>query len=236
MKKIIHFTEHFTTIKKILDGKSLKLAYSWEEFYLGNKRISSAVHPMVCFSEFSFAELENKPITYGEYGVAFSENWVQKKKIHPVIYIDNNSIVANSLATLLQARRNKEENSSLPKHLKSPIMTIKCFTKNSKGYNSYLKLEDFDFRSENEWRYVPTKKQIGGGLISQSRSKVKTDDDKEKYNNKLLKYWLKFEINDVEKIFVANQTQIDTIHDQFRINKSKIEITNWKYVNIKKKS
>lgn len=136
--------------------------------------------------------------------------------------------VANALARLLRARQNKED-SHLPDQLRLPIMTIKCFTKNAKGYNSCLDKHNFDFRSENEWRYVPTKKRIAGSLISQHKSHYsKSLKSKTYYNEKLKPHWLKFSYSDIEKIFVTSQEESNEICDEFRINKNKIQIGNWK--------
>jgi len=170
MKHIIHFTSEFNTLKNIIKTNTLNLYYSKEDFYLGNKKKSSAAHPMISFSEYDVSNINNKNITYGNFGIAFKKNWIDKNKIHPVLYIDNNSIVAKSLSDLLKARR-KNANTQLSSKVRLSIMTIKCFTKNTKGYNSYFNLKDFDFKNENEWRFVPTKKQIDGKLISQDKGK-----------------------------------------------------------------
>ena len=154
---IIHATKTIEALRSILDSSSLKLAYSEEDFCIGTKKISSAAHPMVCFCRYDFKELDTKTIPYGEYGVAFSIDWALKKRISPVLYMDGNSLAAKGLATLLRARQNKL-NEKLPDYLYLPIMEIKCFTKNVRGYNSHLKKKDFDFVNENEWRYVPVRR------------------------------------------------------------------------------
>jgi hypothetical protein len=222
---IIHATKTIEALRSILDSSSLKLAYSEEDFCIGTKKISSAAHPMVCFCRYDFKELDTKTIPYGEYGVAFSIDWALKKRISPVLYMDGNSLAAKGLATLLRARQNKL-NEKLPDYLYLPIMEIKCFTKNVRGYNSHLKKKDFDFVNENEWRYVPRKSDIGGKLISQNQSTYKKN--KEKYNKKLLSYPLKFNKQDIELIFVAKETEAQKISSEFSIDPQKIKVSNWK--------
>lgn len=158
---IIHVTRKLETLKSILRSSSLRLSYSKEDFCIGTQKISSAAHPMVCFCAYNLEELQSKIITYGKYGIAFSTDWALQKRISPVLYIDGNSLAAKGLATLLKARQNKMDK-NLPKHLRMPIMEIKSFTKNVRGYNSYLKEDNFNFQYENEWRYVPRKSDIGG--------------------------------------------------------------------------
>lgn len=227
MKHIIHFTSEFDKLKSILTSQSLRLHYCKEEFYLGDKRISSAAHPMISFSEYEISTIDNEKITYGMFGIAFSKSWIDKHRIHPVLYIDKNSIVANSLADLLKARR-KNAKTQLSPNIRLSIMTIKCFTKNGKGYNSYFKLKDFDFRSENEWRYVPTKKQIGGKLISQDRSKYMERHDF--YNDQLLGYPLKFTIEDIEIVFVKSDEQLKEVKDLFSIDEHKVRVSKWRTI------
>lgn len=226
MKHIIHFTDKFSKIENILKTSTLKLAYCKEEFYLGKERISSAAHPMVCFSEYNINELMTKTITYGQYGIALSAKWVTKNKIHPVLYIDKDSDLACSLAKLLRARQNKQD-SMLPDNLRLPIMTIKCFTKNSVGNNSRLSKKDFNFRDECEWRFVPSKKDIGNGLISQDKSTFQ--QKKNQYNDSLKTFPLKFNYNDIEEIFVTTEDESTMICKTYNIEKNKILISNWKY-------
>lgn len=222
---IIHATGSLEALKSILISSSLRLSYSKENFCIGSQKISSAAHPMVCFCQHNANELNTKTITYGRYGISFSTDWGLKKRISPVLYIDGNSLAAKGLATLLKARQNKM-NSALPKYLRLPIMEIKCFTKNVRGYNSYLKQENFDFKNENEWRYVPRKSDIGGFLISQNQSTYLKNQDW--YNAKLLPYPLKFNASDIEIVFVATKDEVAQISREFSIDSSKIQVSNWK--------
>ena len=153
---IIHITKEFSDIVDIINTSSFRLSYCGEIFNSGNNRISSAAHPMVCFSEYSFPELQGKEITYGKYGVAFTKEWAERKKLNPVIYVEKNSQVAKGLGKLLKARQGRIDNVTLPDQLRLPVMQLKCFTKNVRGYNSCFEDDNFYFKAENEWRYVPT--------------------------------------------------------------------------------
>lgn len=224
MKSIIHFTSEFETLKTIINSSSLRLFYCKEDFCLGDRKVSSAVHPMVSFSEHIIKTIDKKKITYGKFGIGFKKTWVVKNKLHTVLYVDKNSLIANSLTDLLVARR-KNAKTQLAPNVRLAIMTIKCFTKNANGYNSYFNVSDFDFKSENEWRYVPTKKQIDGKLISQTKSKYLAEPDY--YNNQLKDYPLKFRVSDIEYIFVATEQQRQIISNLISIDKDKIKISKW---------
>jgi hypothetical protein len=223
---IIHATGSLKALKGILNSLSLRLSYSKEDFCIGSQKISSAAHPMVCFCEHDINVLNSKTITYGRYGIAFSTNWALRKRISPVLYMDGNSLAAKGLATLLRARQNKVDFKELPKHLRLPIMEIKCFTKNVRGYNSKLDKYDFDFKSENEWRYIPRKSDIDGNLISQNQSTYTKNPDF--YNKKLLPYHLKFKASDIEVIFVSKKDETIQLSNEFSIDINKIQVSNWK--------
>jgi len=150
---------------------------------------------------------------------------VERNRVHPVLYIDKNSLVAESLADLLVARRITEKD-KLSSNLKLSIMNIKCFVKNSIGFNSYLNKKNFNFKKENEWRYVPTKKQIDGKLISQSRTKYLERQDY--YNKKLEAYPLEFFADDIDCVFVKNNVQAKEIFKLFNLETGKIRISKWK--------
>ena len=154
MSSIIHFTKTFDTLKSILAENSFRLFYCREVLYIGNKVASSAVHPMVSFSEQAIKTINKKNITYGKFGLGLKQTWVTKHRLHPVLYFDKNSHVADALTDLLKARR-KNAKSELASHVKVSIMTIKCFTKNAVGYNSFFDIKDFNFRAEKEWRWCP---------------------------------------------------------------------------------
>jgi hypothetical protein len=220
--QLIHFTNSLENIISILNECSLRLKYCREEFCIPDKTISQRVHPMVCFSEQKTNQLSNKVITYGKYGIAFSPQWVIKRNIQPVMYIEKNSAVASSLATLLIHRRN------LPKghELRLPIMTITCFVKNTIGYNSYFDQDNFLFKDENEWRYVPTKKQIDGGYISESRSVF--NKNPEHYNKQLLSYPLKFNIDkDIICVYCSVDQEHTNLVTRFPLLKNRLKTAMW---------
>lgn len=222
---IIHVTGSLEVLKSILHSSSLSLSYSKERFSIGGRIISNAVHPMVCFSEYDIREIANKTITYGKYGIAFTKEWALKNCVSPVLYIDGKSLAAKGLATLLNARRNKER-PKLPKNLARAIIEIKCFTKNVRGYNSYFKKHNFDFKNENEWRYVPRKCDIGGNFISENlRTYLKNPN---RYNKKLIPYPLKFKLSDIEVVFISREDERSEIENEFSINSNKIRISEWR--------
>lgn len=224
MSSVIHFTKEFDTLKSILSESSFRLKYCREVFYLGENIASSAVHPMVSFSECLVKTIDKKNITYGKFGIGLKREWVTRKRLHPVLYMDNNSHIAEALANLLNARRKRAKIELAPR-VRHSIMVIKCFTKNAHGYNSNSKINDFNFKAEKEWRYVPTKSQINDNLISQNKRLY--DNRPSFYNNKLKDFPLKFKMTDIEYIFVETNRQRDEIWETFGIEKTAIKISKW---------
>lgn len=225
MSSIIHFTKCFENLTGILNLKGFNLFYCSEDFNLGDTVISSAVHPMVSFSQQNINSIDEQTITYGRYGIGFKRSWVKGKQIHPVMYMDKNSTVARHLSRLLKARRNTTSR-RLPPEVRLSIMMIKCFTKKRIGYNSNLKESDFDFYREKEWRYVPEKLDIEGNLISVS-TRMYTQK-KEHYNSQLKQYPLTFNISDIENVFVKDDSEKKKVSKTYDIDPSIIYLSGWR--------
>lgn len=220
---IIHFTNKLENLISIISTKSFLLHYCGE--YIGDKKgrvVSQAAHPMVSFSEYKHNKLQYEIITYGNYGIAISKDWARKNGISPVSYVEKGSPAAKGLITLLKARQTDQ----LPKELRLPIIQLKCFTKHVIGYNSYVNDENFNFKSENEWRFVPTKKQINGNLISINLTAY--NKKKDTYNEKIKSYSLRFSLRDIKYIYVENETEREKIVSLFGFSKSKVVLSTWK--------
>ena len=222
---IIHITKNFEFLKSILSSNSLKLFFSSEDFAFIGKVISKAAHPMISFSEYNLEDINSKIITYGNYGVGFTKEWAYRNNIGPVLYVGQSSVAAKGMKDLLIARR-KTKNDKLPGRVRLAIMEVKTFIKNEKGLNSNLNQKDFDFKAENEWRYVPKKVEINNYLISQNqRTYIR---NKDKHNKMLEKFPLKFKRDDLKVVFVSNQTEKDELIKKFDIKVDIIQIANWK--------
>jgi len=220
---IIHFTRKFEYLQAILASSSFKVMYCGE--YFGDKTgkvISRAAHPMVSFSEYPDKELHSKYVTYGGYGIALEKEWATKNGLSPVSYVEKNSPAAQGLVALLKARQSH----LIPNSLRLPIIQLKCFTKHVYGYNSYFKEHEFDFKAENEWRFVPTRKQIGGNRISENFSTYEKNRDK--YNKRLEKYPLRFELSDIAFVYVESEIERQNVISDFGLEESKVKIRPWK--------
>lgn len=224
---LLHFTKELSTLESILQSSYLRLGYCAEYFGVKDKKISSAAHPMVSFSEYQDSDLANKNVTYGGYALGLSKAWAVKAGLSPVLYVERNSQAAIGISSLLAARQ-KHGKDAIPKNLRLPIMQVKCFTKHETGHNSKFKDDNFCFKNENEWRYVPTKNQIGGNYISLNESTFRKN--KEKYNNRLLPYPLKFTHSDIVYIYVQTEVEKSELTKRFPNLSSLIKLAKWKKI------
>ena len=226
---IIHFTNNFNIIKSILTSHSFKLRYCGEYFSdKEGKIISNSAHPMVSFSDYDDSELNKKRITYGKYGVALSKKWAIANGLSPVNYVEKNSPVAEGLVSLLKAR----QKNTIPDSLRLPIIQLKCFTKHVYGFNSYFDDPNFNFKSENEWRFVPSLKQIDKNRISENFSTYKKNKDK--YNTRLEKDPLRFTNDDVVFIYVTSEIERNEVIRMTSLPSSQVKISTWEYKPYKK--
>lgn len=106
-------------------------------------------------------------------------------------------------------------------------MEVKTFMKNEKGYNSKFIEENFDFKAENEWRYVPRKSDIDNYLISQNQRTYLANRDK--HNKMLEKYPLRFKREDIQVLFVSNESEREELINSFGLGFEIIKISNWKH-------
>ncbi|HHW4403064.1 TPA: abortive infection system antitoxin AbiGi family protein [Aeromonas hydrophila] len=220
---LIHFTNKLENLFSILETRSFMIRYCGE--YFGDssgKVVSRAAHPMVSFSEYSHGELSHKRITYGGYGLALHKEWGVENKLSPVNYVEKNSPVAQGLISLLRAR----QRGNLPSDLRLPVIQLKCFTKHVYGYNSYFGIDNFYFKAENEWRYVPSKSQIGGNKISENFSTYKKFQDK--YNRRLEPYALKFTNSDIKYVYVQNEAEREYLLKVSGLSPEKVKLAGWR--------
>ena len=221
---IVHITKKYESLYSILSENSLRLSFSSENFYYNNKPVSKAAHPMVCFSEFDPRTINLQKITYGSYGIAFSKDWARLNNIGPVLYVSQTSIAAKGMKELLIARR-KTGDGMLPSNLRLSIMEVKSFMKNETGPNSSENTKNFDFKAENEWRFIPEKAAIRNYFISQNQRTYKRNKDK--HNERLKAFPLKFKSNDIVRIYVADQSEISHLSNTFGLSKKLFAVSKW---------
>ena len=202
---IIHYTKSFKALTSIL-AEGFRIKYCSEILRLGTNSQSRAAHPMVSFCDIPLSDSTQHFKAYGKYGIGLSKQWAVKNRVNPVIYIDDQSLIANSIYELINERRNKKSN--LTAKQKREILQIKSYAKNYSGplKRGGIDVPDYKFYDEREWRLVPDKETLNNNKFSIGLKYY--EKNKEKYNNKLSRCRLRFQAEDISYIIVKKTSQI----------------------------
>ena len=182
---IIHYTNSFKVITSILK-EGFRVKYCEERLKLGNNGFSSAAHPMVSFCDIPLSNSQQHFDAYGRYGIGLSKDWAIKHGVNPVLYIDRNSLFANSLFELIKERRKKNTNLTRKQDLE--ILQIKSYAKNYSGplKRNNVDISSYRFYDEREWRLVPAKITLDNAPFSLNLTEYKKDKKKYNYERKII--------------------------------------------------
>lgn len=212
---VIHYTGSFVKLKSILK-EGFKIKYCEEKLKLGGHlrgtlNGSNTAHPMVCFCDIPLSHSKKHSDSYGKYGIGLTKEWAFKNKLNPVLYIDRNSFIADMIHGLIKSEMQLQQ-----------VYRIKACAKNYSGevgvkgkYNP-----EYRFYDEREWRFLPCEDDLE---FKKCRSAFSLSSDqyiknKDKYNNQISSYRLKFEANDISYLIVKSITQIPALIDFLRKN------------------
>lgn len=204
---IIHYTDNFDALKNILsDG--FKIKYCLEKLKVGDLT-SNAAHPMISFCDIPLSGSQQHFDSYGKYGIGLTKEWAVKNGVNPVIYIDENSLFAKSIHSLLKERRNSQSN--LNDEQKKEILKIKSYAKNYSGKLECKKKKrnNYKFYDEREWRLIPNEKTLDGKLFLVNALSFK--HNKEYYNEKIKDIRIKFTLDDISYIIVEKTQDIPNL-------------------------
>lgn len=224
---LFHFTPKKEYLTSILNQAFIP-RYCFEEIKLSDKLerqgIESAI-PMVCFCDLSLGQITNHIDMYGSYGLGMTKEWGIRKKLNPIIYVNPNSNITDSISQMAESVYQALEDhcSDVTKQLSDDYMNLINFLKPYDGdFRRGLEtIKDVRFYDEREWRYVPKIKFDPDVKSILSRSEFSDPDMLESENKKLIDYSLEFEPKDIKYIFVKNESEIHPLMDQLRQIKSR---------------
>lgn len=204
---IIHYTDSLGTLELVLK-EGFKIKYCVERLVLGLGE-SNAAHPMISFCDIPLSDSKQHYDAYGKYGIGLTKDWAVQNGINPVLYIDHNSLFAESMLGLILERRKKDTN--LTPTQKSLILKIKAYAKN---YSGHLKRKGVDnknykFYDEREWRLVPKPSQMNSASFSVDVATY--NKDKNKYNESMADCRITFTSKDISYIIVEKTSEIPKI-------------------------
>jgi hypothetical protein len=219
---LFHFTKKREHLINILT-KTFIPRYSFEEVKLSNvlkkANFENAI-PMVCFCDISLSQINKHIKTYGQYGIGMTKEWGIKNKLNPIIYINPDSNISESLNKMAENINQvyEEQKTDSIDSIADEYLNIMKFLKPYTGYfkkdeNIY---QNKRFYNEREWRYVP--KISFDSKVKSTLNRVEFDNEKilRIENEKLIEYKLHFEPSDIKYIFVKNENDIHQMMVELR--------------------
>lgn len=224
---IFHFTPKKEYLISILQ-QTFVPRYCYEEIKLSDELeragFESAI-PMVCFCDISLSQMANHIKMYGGYGLGMTKEWGIRKKLNPIIYINPNSNISESVSQMAENiyQALNKHCSEITRNISDEYMNLSNFLKPydgdfKRGNKTHKKVR---FYNEREWRYVPK---------IEFDSEVKNNLTKEEFlnptileneNKKLFEYRLGFKPSDIKYIFVKNENEIHPMMEELRNIKSR---------------
>jgi len=150
---------HFTSTKEALYGiisEGFRLKHCRESFVLGDVPVQLHI-PMVSFCDIPLSQIALHAGNYGCYGIGLSKSWALRHKLNPVLYIQQQSHLAEGYYGMVSDLYDRESSGEADKNPRRVAMNIARYMKN---YEGRLELkgevrERYRFSDEREWRYVP---------------------------------------------------------------------------------
>jgi hypothetical protein len=207
---LFHFTKTLENLESILSNGFQPRHCQEDIEWFGKSSHIRLAYPMVCFCDIPLSRLTKHVDSYGNYGLGLTKNWSLRNNLCPVIYTPPESSITK-LANFLFNRIGSDNNPETIQILYRTLSLIKPLTGKMEAEGQFI---DVDFYQENEWRYIPDKKSI---LFEHEYL-----SKKEYYNEKMEKYTLKFDPEDISYIFVDTDKDIPRLVD-FIMNLDKID-------------
>jgi hypothetical protein len=223
---LFHFTkkEHLLSILE----NEFYPRYSLEEFKINRVQFKLGI-PMVSFCDIPLGLIQEHIEDYGHYGIGMSKGWAKRKRLNPVLYLDENSELSwliNNVLKLksedIKAMRELGVKIDSETELYRELLKVLRYAKIIEGSFKRNGIDRIKkFYDEREWRYVPD------NIIYNSPYLVIREDEYkapllQDENEKLKKAKLSFEPNDINYIIIEDESEREDILEN--INNIK-----WKY-------
>ncbi len=174
---------------------------------------------------------------YGEYAIAFSKKWGENNNLQPIQYLNPQSLFVNSFVT---AFNNAIEMDNLLDEISDDINQRLAFVKPLRGTMQRQFRKDLseitiefikNFHDEQEWRYVPSIKNLENLLLSPIIANSNLIEpsylkevNKGLESNKYEAIWLKYSYEEIRYIIVPNvEARAEIINIILNIDDAKFE-------------
>lgn len=219
-KSIVHYTKNLKALKSIIKDGSFRVKYCNEDliFHEGEDgKTDGIAFPVVCFCDLPLTLAKEHIDKYGSYGIGLSKTWAREHNLNPVLYLEVNSILSRYLLShtdkITALSVSDEDNEQYQEEFYN-LAQLVGFCKNHAGplkrFNKKT-IEDYVFYDEREWRYMPTKEELGEADYMVSGNKY--TKRKQYFNEQLQGISLPFNHSDISYIIVKSDKDIPTIAD-----------------------
>ena len=187
--------------------------------------ISSIAYPMSCFCDIPLSKITAHTDFYGGFGLGMTKEWGIRKRLNPIFYLSDNSIIPNLIQSFLLKTAPIDFWKSIQseKTNQNTIIQLMKFLKPLRGkmkVNGKEVTKNFD--EECEWRYAPASDE--NNLFPNFLPNFLANNEELQDSNIVTKKVasLNFEPSDIKYIFVPEDSNIPTI-----INKINTIFTNY---------
>ena len=188
--------------------------------------ISSIAYPMSCFCDIPLSKITAHTDFYGGFGLGMTKEWGIRKRLNPIFYLSDNSIIPNLIQSFLLKTAPIDFWKSIQseKTTQNTIVQLMKFLKPLRGkmkVNGKEVTKNFD--EECEWRYAPASDE--NNLFPNFLPNFLANNNEELQDSNIVTKKvasLNFEPSDIKYIFVPEDSNIPTI-----INKINTIFTNY---------
>jgi hypothetical protein len=213
---LFHFTDKKGLFNILKD--TFKVSYSREKIKGQTLEREFAV-PMVSFCDLRLSELKEHIYKYGKFGIGLTKEWAFRNELNPVMYVNETSHFTENfikgldgIYTMIDSLVDTEDIKNLSNDYMNVLNTYR-YLKNYQGNlerNNEL-IKDFRFADEREWRYVPPISEKLNYRPFIPISRIKTKEEKNRYNEEISHIKLQFFPDDINYLIVDNDKDINPL-------------------------
>ena len=212
---LFHFTSSAENLIGILTNNFIP-KYSYENVPLNaelERGVLNCGIPMVCFCDISLSQINNHIKTYGSYGIGLKKEWGIKKKLNPLIYVNEKSVLADSFSQLLPHLLQGKDVKTM-----TEFLTMSKYLKPYQGdFKKNGKLtKNVRFYDEREWRFIPDLNSNKAVKQIIDLSVLNNSVELAQANNKLKEFALDFKPEDIKYIFIKEENEIHSMIEALR--------------------
>ncbi|MBF4218561.1 hypothetical protein C5616_25710, partial [Vibrio anguillarum] len=211
---LFHFTSSLDNLFKIMQV-GFWPRYCLEDFRWYNPQLMNVAYPMVCFCDIPLTRITEHTSFYGRFGIGMKREWAIAAGLNPVMYLTYQSPIKEKVLNLARLSQNNEhkfiDDAAKTVHIDSLLNLISMI----KPLEGYMEIgsppypASKDFYLENEWRYIPRLSEGRICIPSQNYRSNKDEYNAYTYEN----YLLKFNLEDIEYLFVEDDSAIQSTLD-----------------------